>query len=253
MTGMAAHGGILPVGGTFFVFADYMRGAIRVAAISETKVIYVFTHDSIGVGEDGPTHQPVEHLASLRAMPGLTVLRPADAVECAVAWKLALGAEGPVALILSRQNLPVLAETTALAAAGVAKGAYTLAERGDGPAQVALVATGSEVALALEAADLLATQGVSSRVVSMPWQSAFDALDSDERNEVLPPETPVLSVEAGSTFGWAAYADKSIGLDHFGLSAPGPEAFAHLGFTAEKVAEAAKELVGSTPGPRRGR
>ena len=251
MTGMAMHGGILPVGGTFFVFSDYMRGAVRVAAISKAKVIYVWTHDSIGVGEDGPTHQPVEHLASLRAMPGLTVIRPADANECAVAWREALKVDGPVAMILSRQNLPVLAETAALASSGVVRGGYVLAERGDGEPEVALVATGSEVALALGAADLLAGSGISSRVVSMPCMSWFASCTEQERHAILPPGLPTVSVEAGSTFGWAAYADASIGLDHFGVSAPGPVAFEHLGFTPERVAKIAESLVGRTPGPWR--
>ncbi|MEI8050604.1 MAG: transketolase [Actinomycetes bacterium] len=253
MTGMAHHGGILPVGGTFFVFSDYMRGAIRVAAVSDAHVIYVFTHDSIGVGEDGPTHQPIEHLASLRAMPGITVLRPADAVETVAAWRVALEASGPVALILSRQNLPVLAETAEKAADGVARGGYVLAERGEGSTQVIIAATGSEVALALDAADLLAAQGVASRVVSMPCLSLFDALSADERSAVLPANIPVLSVEAASTFGWGTYADASIGIDRFGLSAPGPVAFEHLGFTPEKVAAAAASLVDTDAGPRRGR
>lgn len=251
MTGMAMHGGVLPVGGTFFVFSDYMRGAVRVAAISGAKVIYVWTHDSIGVGEDGPTHQPVEQLASLRAMPGLTVIRPADANECAVAWREALTVDGPVAMILSRQNIPVMAETAALAATGVVRGGYVLAERGEGPAQVALVATGSEVALALAAADLLAAAGTSSRIVSLPCMEWFASRTAQERHAVLPPDLPTVSVEAGSTFGWSTYADAAIGLDHFGVSAPGPVAFEHLGFTPERVAEVAAALVGSEPGPWR--
>ena len=253
MNGMALHGGILPVGGTFFVFSDYMRGAVRVAAISNAHVIYSFTHDSIGVGEDGPTHQPIEHLASLRAMPGLTVLRPADANETIQAWQLALKVEGPVAMILSRQNLPVLAETAELAAQGVPRGGYTLALRGPASPQVVFAATGSEVSLAIEAADLLAERGISSSVASLPCLEIFDALPLAERLEVLPADVPVLSVEAGATQGWAKYADASIGVDRFGLSAPGPVAYEALGLTASNIAAQAEALVGATLGPRRAR
>jgi transketolase len=251
MTGMALHGGILPVGGTFFVFSDYMRGAIRVAAISGAHVIYVFTHDSIGVGEDGPTHQPIEHLASLRAMPQLSVIRPADANEAVEAWRVALASAGPVALILSRQNLPVLAETAALAPRGVERGGYVLATRGEGAAQVVLAATGSEVSLALSAADLLAQRSIASSVVSLPCFDRFDKLSGAERAEVLPAHTPVLSVEAASTFGWSRYADASIGIDRFGASGPESEVFAKLGLTPERVAAEAESLVGRAPGPAR--
>jgi len=251
MTGMALHGGILPVGGTFFVFSDYMRGAIRVAAISDAKVIYVFTHDSIGVGEDGPTHQPVEHLASLRAMPGLIVIRPADANECSQAWRAALTESGPVALVLSRQNLPVLAETAERAGAGLPRGGYVLAERGDGSAQVILVGTGSEVSICMDAADLIAERGVAVRVVSLPCFEYFDRLSADDRAAILPPETPVLSVEAGVTFGWSVYADRSIGIDRFGESAPAIEVFEQLGITTERVVDEALDLIGLVPGPRR--
>jgi transketolase len=253
MTGMALHGGVLPVGGTFFVFSDYMRGAVRVAAISGAKVVYVWTHDSIGVGEDGPTHQPVEQLAALRAMPGLTVLRPADAFECEVAWRAALEVQGPVAMILSRQNLPILEETRERASNGLPRGGYILAERGPSRPEVALVGTGSEVWLCLAAADLLAAEGVSARVVSMPCFSWFDELDLADRLEVLPVEIPVLSVEAGTTFGWSRYADDSIGLDRFGASGPGPKVFEHFGFTAENVAARARTMLGTPQGPRRGR
>jgi len=253
MTGMAVHGGVVPVGGTFFVFSDYMRGAIRVAALSDAHVIYAFTHDSIGVGEDGPTHQPIEQLASLRAMPGLSVVRPADAFECAQAWRLALQADGPVALILSRQNLPALQETKDRAAEGVAKGGYVLATRGEGSPQLVLAATGSEVSLALEAADVLAAEGITTRVVSLPCLERFGQLEAAERSSVIPSDLPVLSVEAASTFGWAAWADQSVGIDRFGVSAPGPEAFAHLGVTVERVVTEARGLLGSPLGPRRQR
>ena len=253
MTGMALHGGVLPVGGTFFVFSDYMRGAVRVAAISGAKVVYVWSHDSIGVGEDGPTHQPIEQLAALRAMPGLTVLRPADAYECEVAWRATLSADGPVAMILSRQNLPVLAETKERASEGLLRGGYVLAERGDGPPQIVLVATGSEVSLALEGAELLAKEGITTRVVSMPCFEWFDRLSLEERNDVLPSDLPVLSIEAASTFGWAAYADESMGIDRFGASGPGPEVFEYFGFNAPTVAEKAKALLAAPKGPRRAR
>jgi transketolase len=248
MTGMALHGGILPVGGTFFVFSDYMRGAIRVAAVSEAKVIYVFTHDSIGVGEDGPTHQPVEQIASLRAMPGISIIRPADANECATAWRATLESDGPVALILSRQNLPVLAEAEERSAEGLAKGGYVLAETGDGPAVICLAATGSEVSLALEAASTLAEEGISTRVVSLPCMEWFLNQPASERRAVLGGGIPVLSVEAGSTFGWAAVADRSIGIDRFGASAPGPEVFEHLGITTSAVVAAARDLLAGSEG-----
>ena len=253
MTGMARHGGVLPLGGTFFVFSDYMRGAVRVAAISEAKVFYIWSHDSIGVGEDGPTHQPIEHLASLRAMPGLTVLRPADAYECDAAWRAALECEGPVAMILARQNTPVLAQTKALAPGRVRNGAYVLDEKGDGDPQVILVGTGSEVWLCLDAADALAADGIASRVVSMPCFEWFEALDIAAQAEVLPAEIPVLSVEAGSTFGWSRYADESIGIDRFGASGPGAKVFEYFGFTAPRIAEAAKSLIHAPKGPRRAR
>ena len=248
MTGMALHGGIIPVGGTFFVFSDYIRGAIRVASISGAHVIYAFTHDSIGVGEDGPTHQPVEHLAALRAMPELSVIRPADAHETIAAWRLALAAEGPVALVLSRQNLPVLAETAERASEGVAHGGYVLASRGEGPAKLVLVATGSEVSLALEAADELASEGISTNVVSLPSFDRFELLSEAEREAVLPRSLPTLSVEAASTFGWARYADASVGIDRFGASAPAPAVFAALGITRPAVVAAARELLAARAG-----
>ena len=243
MTGMALHGGVLPIGGTFFVFSDYMRGAIRVAAISEAKVIYVFTHDSIGVGEDGPTHQPVEQIASLRAMPGLSVVRPADANECAVAWRAALEADGPVALILSRQNLPVLAETAERAPEGLPDGAYVLAELGDGELDLTIVATGSEVSLALEAAEALSADGVTTRVVSMPCMEWFASQASSDQESILPSGVPTLSVEAGTTFGWGGLADRSLGIDRFGASAPGPEVFSYLGISVEGVVAEARALL----------
>lgn len=238
MTGMALHGGILPVGGTFFVFSDYMRGAVRVAAISGARVVYVFTHDSIGVGEDGPTHQPIEQLASLRAMPGLDIIRPADANETAIAWRLALEATGPTALILSRQNLPVFEETAVHGHAGVAAGAYVLTEVGDGELAAVVVGTGSEVALAIDGARDAAVRVGKVRVVSMPSMGRFLKRAKAEREAVLPPGVPVVSIEAGSTFGWSAVSDVALGLDRFGESAPAGEVFTHLGITAEAVSTA---------------
>ena len=242
MTGMALHGGTLPVGGTFLVFSDYMRGAVRMAAISDAKVIYSWTHDSVGVGEDGPTHQPIEQIASLRAIPKLTVVRPADANETVEAWRFAIGHDGPTALILSRQNLPVLAGT-----AGpdrLARGGYALREP-DGPGEpdVVLVATGSEVWVSVDAADLLAVAGVRARVVSLPSWEIFAEQSDDYRDAVLPAGVPTLSIEAGTTFGWALYADDSVGIDRFGASAPGELVLEKFGFTAENVAARATALL----------
>jgi transketolase len=243
MNGMACHGGVLPVGGTFFVFSDYMRGAVRLAALSKARVIYSWTHDSVGLGQDGPTHQPIEHLASLRAMPGLSVVRPADANECAQAWRAAVGHDGPTALILSRQNLPVLAETAERAAQGVARGGYVLAEPDGGGAAVVLVATGSEVHVCLGAQSILAGRGVRARVVSLPCWEWFAEQDGAYRDSVLPPGVPRLGVEAASSFGWERYADASVSIDTFGASAPGDVVLAEFGFTPEHVAERAAELL----------
>ena len=245
MNGMAAHGGIIPVGGTFFVFADYMRPPVRLAALSELQVIYSWTHDSVGVGEDGPTHQPIEHLASLRAMPGLRVVRPADANETATAWRDALGFEGPTALVLSRQDLPVLDGTAGND--GVGRGAYTLAEFGPGEADalpdIILVGTGSEVAVCVAAAEQLASEDVAVRVVSMPCWEDFDDQDEEYQAEVLPAEALVLSVEAGVTFGWERWASDSIGIDRFGASAPGALVLDELGINPDHVAERARALL----------
>jgi transketolase len=242
MNGMALHGGTLPVGGTFLVFSDYMRGAVRLSALSEAKVIYSWTHDSVGVGEDGPTHQPIEQIAALRAMPNLLVIRPADANETVEAWRVAVDHDGPTALILSRQNLPVLDGT---ATTDVAKGGYVLHEP-DGEPQVVLVGTGSEVWLCRGAADRLAEQGIAARVVSLPSWELFALQDDDHRDAVLPAGVPTLSVEAGVTFGWPMYADDSIGIDHFGASAPGDVALEKFGFTVDNVVERAVALVEAT-------
>jgi transketolase len=242
MNGMAMHGGVLPVGGTFFVFSDYMRASVRLAAISGAHVIYSWTHDSIGVGEDGPTHEPIEQLASLRAMPGITLIRPADANETAQAWRLAVEADGPVGLILTRQSVPILAETAALAAEGVPRGGYVLAEP-DGPPDIVLVGTGSEVQHCVAAAATLAESGTQARVVSLPSWELFEQQDDDYRDAVLPPDVPVLSVEAATTFGWERYADDSIGIDHYGASAPGGVVMEQFGFTAEHVVARANALL----------
>ncbi len=242
MTGMALHGGILPVGGTFFTFSDYMRPAVRLAAMSRAHVIYSWTHDSIGVGEDGPTHEPIEHLASLRAMPGLAVVRPADANECAQAWRCAVEAEGPVAMILSRQSIPVLAETAGPAAEGLPRGGYVLRWE-EGEADLVLVGTGSEVHLCLGAADTLAAEGYAVRVVSLPCWEWFEDQDDNYQRSVLPVEVPALAVEAASSFGWERYADASVSIDTFGASGPSADVMAHFGFTVEHVVERARELL----------
>ncbi len=242
MNGMAAHLGVLPVGGTFFVFSDYMRGAVRIAALSDVHVIYSWTHDSIGLGQDGPTHQPVEQLAAMRAMPDLRVIRPADANETAQAWRIAVDSDGPTALILSRQELPVLAETASLADPGVSRGAYVLRDP-EGDAQVVLIGTGSEVQLCVAAADQLAARGVAARVVSFPSWDLFAAQPEGYRSGVFPSGVPRLAVEAASPFGWERYADASITIDHFGASAPGEVVMEEFGFTPEHVADEAAALV----------
>ncbi len=247
MTGMAAHGGVLPVGGTFFVFSDYMRGAVRVAALSRAHVVYSWTHDSVGLGQDGPTHQPIEQLAAIRAMPGLRVVRPADANETAQAWRVAVEGDGPTALVLTRQDVPVLDATAELAPAGVPRGAYVLSDPGDGPAQVILLATGSEVSLCVDACRLLAEAGTRARVVSLPSWELFAEQDDAYRDLVLTPGVPVLSVEAASTFGWERYADDSLGVDHFGASAPGGVVLRAFGFDPVNVAARATALLERTP------
>ena len=236
LVGMALHGSIVPVGATFLVFADYMRPAIRLAALSHARVVFVFSHDSIGVGEDGPTHQPIEHLASLRAIPGLQVIRPADAAETQEAWLAALTHAGPTALILSRQNLPHVTDGSA-----VAKGAAVV-RHGSSP-QATIVATGSEVHVALGAAELLAEGGIEVDVVSMPSWERFAALPVADRKRVLGGGHPVVSVEAGSTFGWERWADVAVGIDRFGASAPGEVVMDRLGITAAGVAAAVRSTL----------
>lgn len=245
MTGMALHGGVLPVGGTFFIFSDYMRPAVRLAALSEAHVVYSWTHDSVGLGEDGPTHQPVEHLAAMRAMPNLRVIRPADANETAHAWRIAVDSDGPTGLVLSRQSVPVL-KGTAEAFEGVARGGYVLQPAAATP-DVVLVGTGSEVHVCLEAAALLAagTGGdrLSASVVSLPSWELFALQDEPYRHRVLPPGVPKLAVEAAASFGWDRYVDDSVSIDHFGASAPGTSVLEHFGFTAENVAARARALL----------
>jgi transketolase len=248
MTGMAAHRGVLPIGGTFFVFSDYMRGAVRIAALSNVHVIYSWTHDSVGLGQDGPTHQPIEQLAAVRAMPNLRVIRPADANETAWAWQIAVDSDGPTALILSRQKLPVLPETVERARDGVGRGAYVLHEPEGGDLQVVLVGTGSEVHVCLGAAELLASSGVAARVVSFPSWDLFALQDDDYRGQVLPAGVPRLAVEAASSFGWERYADATVCIDHFGASAPGERNLEEFGFTPEHVAAEATALITNWPG-----
>ena len=236
--GMALHGGAIPVVGTFLVFADYMRPAVRLAALSEAKVVFVWSHDSVGVGEDGPTHQPVEHLASLRAIPGLRVIRPADATETVGAWQVAVESGGPTALILTRQGVPVLEGTRADA---VAAGGYSLREP-DEPS-LTLVGTGSEVSLCCDAAAILAAEGVAARVVSMPSWELFDEQPYSEQVRVLRPDLPSLAVEAGSTMGWSRWTDEAVGIDRFGASAPGAVVMEKLGISASNVADRARALL----------
>jgi transketolase len=242
MNGMAMHGGTLPFGGTFFVFSDYMRPAVRLAAISQAKVVFCWSHDSVGLGEDGPTHQPVEQLAALRAMPGLRIIRPADANETAHAVRVAVDSNGPTALLLTRQKVPVL-DGTIDKAADVAKGAYILAWGAEDP-DVILLGTGSEVHICVDAADLLAAEGIFARVVSMPSWELFDDADDAYRATVLPANVPTLAVEAASSFGWERWCDDSVTFDHFGASAPGDELLERLGYTPENVAQRARQLLG---------
>ncbi len=239
LVGAAKHGGVLPIGGTFLVFADYMRPAVRLAAMSQAKCIFVWTHDSLGVGEDGPTHQPVEQIMSLRAIPGLRVIRPGDAVETAGAWQLALDADGPSALILSRQDLPILASTDG---AQVSKGGYAVVEADD--PDLILIGTGSELSLCVDAAARLGGDGIAVRVVSLPCWEAFEALPAGERRQVIDRSKPRISIEAGVTLGWERYADLCLGIDRFGESGPGGAVLDHVGMNTDNILRAAKELLG---------
>jgi transketolase len=245
MNGLALHGGVIPYGGTFFVFTDYMRPALRLAALMRQRVIHVLTHDSIGLGEDGPTHQPVEHLASLRAMPNVHMFRPADAMETAECWELAIRrTDGPSLLALSRQGLPTLRSDTA--ENRCARGGYVLAEATGGARQATLIATGSEVALAMTARELLAADGIRAAVVSLPCWELFAAQDAGYREEVLG-EAPRVGIEAGVSFGWDRWLGPDgvfIGMQGFGASAPEGELYRHFGITAEAAAAATRKLVG---------
>jgi transketolase len=252
LNGMALHGGIIPYAGTFLVFSDYMRPAIRLAALMGLKVIYIFTHDSIGLGEDGPTHQPIEHLASLRAIPNLTLIRPCDANETAEAWRIAMAHfDGPVALALTRQGLPTLDRSSLTPAEQVSKGAYVLKEPRDGKPDIILIATGSEVHAALDASEKLHEKGIKARVVSMPSWELFDKQPEEYRNQVLPPEIMSrIAIEAGIKQGWHRYVGNRgevIGLDHFGASAPSKVLFEKFGINADRIVQEALELLDKNP------
>jgi transketolase len=255
LNGIALHGGTRPYGGTFLTFSDYMRGAVRLAAIMKLPVTYVWTHDSIGLGEDGPTHQPIEHLAALRAMIGLDVVRPADANETAVAWRTILEhTDRPAGLILSRQNLPIVDRSVYASAEGVAKGGYVLADAGSGTPEAIIIATGSEVSIALAARELLEEQGTPTRVVSMPCQEWFQAQEPAYRQQVLPPGVRVrVSVEAAVTMGWRDYVGdhgEMLGLDHYGASAPAPILFEQFGFTPDRVVAAVRSSISKVGGTK---
>jgi transketolase len=251
--GLALHGGFIPYNGTFLTFSDYMRNAVRMAALMKLRSIFVFTHDSIGLGEDGPTHQSIEHAASLRLIPQLDVWRPCDTVETAVAWKHALARDdGPSALLFTRQNV-AFAEREAPAIAAIERGGYVLADFADGDAaqRAVIIATGSEVPLALGARELLAKDGIAVRVVSMPCTQAFDRQDDAYRRDVLPVGIPRVAVEAGATDGWRKYVGAVddpraavVGIDRFGESAPAAALFKYFGFTTEHVADAVRGVVG---------
>jgi len=248
LNGMALHGGVIPYGGTFLIFSDYMKASIRLAALMKLPVIYVFTHDSIGLGEDGPTHQPIEQLAALRAIPNLCVIRPADGIESAQAWRAAIArTDGPTALILTRQKLPVLDHGAKPPTDRVEKGAYVLMEtRGKSP-ELILIATGSEVHLALEAGKQLESKGVAVRVISMPCWEYFERQTAAYREALLPPlGPPCLAIEAGAAFGWERYVGregKVIGIDRFGASAPEKALMKHFGFTADNIAVQGRILI----------
>jgi transketolase len=241
MNGITLHGGYIPYGGTFLTFSDYSRNAIRMAALMRRRVIHVFTHDSIGLGEDGPTHQSIEHAASLRLIPNLDVWRPADTAETAIAWAVALqNAKRPTALLLSRQNLPYAPKDSL---ESIERGAYVLAG-GDARARAVIIATGSEVQLALKARELLAQQRIAVRVVSMPSTTTFDRQDLEYKRSVLPEGLPRIAVEAGVTDFWWKYGCAAVvGIDTFGESAPASALFKHFGFTPENVADTVKAAL----------
>jgi transketolase len=244
VNGMALHGGLIPFGSTFFTFSDYLRPSLRLAALMGVHSIFVFTHDSIALGQDGPTHQPIEHLTSLRAMPGLTVFRPADANETTAAWRVAMGLSGPVVFVLTRQALPVLDAKQFSVSTGVSKGAYVLVDEPD--PELVLLATGSEVHLALEGAKALSKSGTKVRVVSMPSWELFAKQPAEYQDSVLPLNIPKLAIEAGATLGWYKWVGRTgdiIGLDHFGASAPGEIVMAKMGFNVDNVVRRALRLL----------
>jgi transketolase len=247
MNGLALHGGVIPYGGTFLVFSDYLRPSLRLAAMMGLKVVYVFTHDSIGLGEDGPTHQPVEMLATLRAIPGLVVVRPADAAETFEAWRAALSHSGPIALVLTRQKVPSLDRTALAPATGLHRGAYVLADAEHAQPQVMLLASGSEVSVALDARRLLQQDGIGARVVSVASMELFEQQPTAYRVDVLPPDlTARVAIEAAHPMPWYRWVgDRGtvIGLDRFGASAPADRLFREFGFTPEVVAERARQLL----------
>jgi transketolase len=248
VNGLAYHGGFIPYAATFLTFSDYMRGSVRLAALSGLHVVYVWTHDSVGLGEDGPTHQPVEHYAALRAIPNLWFVRPGDANETTAAWAMAIERrDGPVALALTRQKLPVLPGTADKARDGVAHGGYVLREATGGAPQLIAIGTGSELQLAVAAADALEGEGIPTRVVSLPCWERFEAQDQAYRDAVLPPAVRKrVSVEIGVPMGWERWVGDEgaiIGLDHFGASAPASAIFEHFGFTAERVTDVARRVV----------
>jgi transketolase len=245
LNGMALHGLIRPFGGTFLVFSDYMRGAVRLSALMNLPVTYVWTHDSIGLGEDGPTHQPVEHIAALRAIPNLDVVRPADANEVVAAWREIILRRRPVGILLSRQNLPVVDRTKFASTQGVSKGAYVLNDVAH--PDVILIATGSEVGITLQAAELLKADEISARVVSAPCLEWFNAQDATYKNSILPSSVKArVSIEAGIAQGWREYIGDcgvAVSLEHFGASASAPVLFKEFGFTPEKIVSAAKKSI----------
>jgi transketolase len=249
LNGMAAHGGLIPFGATFFTFSDYLRPSLRLAALMGLHVIHVFTHDSIALGEDGPTHQPVEHLAALRAIPNLFVIRPGDANETAVAWQVAIESTGPVALILSRQNIPTLDRNRYAPAEGLRQGAYIVSDAAGGKPDLILIATGSELHLAVAAQEELERQNIYVRVVSMPCWQLFDKQPREYQDSVLPPELMKrLAIEAGSPLGWHRYVGidgEVLGVNQFGASAPGEIVLREYGFTVENVCQRARALLGS--------
>ena len=255
LNGLALHGGIRPFGGTFLIFSDYMRPSIRLAALMGLPVTYLFTHDSIGLGEDGPTHQPIEHLMSLRSMPDLLDLRPADAAETAVAWRIAMErTDGPTWLSLTRQGVPTLDRTELASAAEARKGAYVLAEASGSAPEVVLIASGSEIGIALEAKEALEADGTATRVVSMPSWYLFARQDQAYRDTVLPPDVRArVAVEAGSTFGWTRWVGDdgaAVGIDHFGASAPAETLYERFGVTSEAVVSAAQASLEKATGAR---